>query len=172
MPAGATYDNIASFTVTGSNLLGTTGFTFTNIPNTYTDLILVQNTLLTAPAIGVLRVGNNTIDTGSNYSQTSLSGNGSSAGSGRTSSATAWTTVLAHMTNGWGIYITQIMNYFNTSTNKTCVQRYSNVPYGATEEIVGLWRSTTAINQVQVLLDRAESYVVGTTFNLYGITAA
>ena len=172
MAAGATYESISTYTVSGSNLLGTTGYTFTNIPSTYTDLVLIQNTLLTAPAIGLIRVGNNTIDAGTNYSQNAVGGNGSTASSGRTTNATVWNTNLAHMTSGWGIYITNIMNYSNSTTYKTCLQRYNNQTYGATEAIVGLWRSTSTINRVQVLLDRAESYVVGTTFTLYGIAAA
>lgn len=168
----ATYESIASYTVVGSNLAGEAGFTFVNIPNTYTDLILVQNTSLTAPAIGCIRVGSGSIDSGTNYSQTGLSGNSGGAASGRTTNATVWRTDLAHMTSGWGVYITQIMNYANTSNNKNCIQRYNNVPYGAVETIVGLWRDTNAINQIKVFLDRAESYLVGTTFTLYGIKAA
>lgn len=167
----STYVPIQAITVTGSNLSGTTGVTFSNIPQTFTDLVIVQSVSLTAPAIGLIRVGNNTIDTGSNYSQTSLSGNGTSANTQRLSNATVWQTVLAHMTSGWGMYKTNIMNYSSPLMNKTCVQRYDNVPYGATEAVVGLWRNTAAINTIQLFLDRAESYLVGSTFTLYGIAA-
>jgi hypothetical protein len=167
----STYTPIATYTVTGSNLLGTTGVTFSGIPQNYTDLIIVQNTSLTGAAIGLIRVGNASVDTGSNYSQTALSGNGAAASSGRVTNTTVWRTDLAHMTTGWGVYITNIMNYSNTTTNKTCIQRYNNVPYGALEAIVGLWRSTNAINTIQLYLDRAESYLVGSTFTLYGISA-
>jgi hypothetical protein len=168
----ATYEPISTYTVTGSNLLGTTGVTFSSINSAYTDLIIVQNASLTGAAIACIRVGNGSVDTGNNYSQTAISGNGTSASSGRTSNANVWRTDLAHMTSGWGVYITQIMNYSNTTTNKTCIQRYNNVPYGALEAITGLWRSTSAINTIQLFLDRAESYLVGSTFTLYGIKSA
>jgi len=168
----STYEPIATYTVTGSNLSGTTGVTFSSIPSTYTDLILVQNFTLTAPAIVCLRVGAGSIDSGTNYSQTSLSGNGSSASSARTSSANLWRSDLAHGTSGVGTYISQLMSYQNTTTNKTTIQRYNNVPYGALEAVVGLWRSTSAINTVQCFLDRAEFYVVGSTFTLYGVKSA
>ena len=168
----ATYEPIATYTVTGSNLLGTTGVTFGNISQSFTDLVIVQNTLLTGAAIANIRVGDTFVDTSNNYSQTQLGGNGTSATSARLSSQYQWRTDIAHMTNGWGVYRTNIMNYANTTTNKTCIQRYDNTPYGATETIVGLWRSTSAINIVQLFLDRAEYYVVGSTFTLYGIAAA
>jgi len=171
MSKTATYALIDSYTVTGSNLLGTTGVTFTSIPSTYTDLILVQDISLTAPAIVCIRVGNGSIDTGSNYSQTALSGNGSAASSSRTTSQTIWRSDLAHSTTGKGLYTSHIMDYSNATTNKTTIQRYNNVTYGALEAIVGLWRSTSAINTIQCLLDRAEYYSVGSTFKLYGIQA-
>jgi hypothetical protein len=172
MPAGSTYTPIATYTVTGSNLLGTTGVTFSSIPSTYTDLVIVQNVSLTAAAISQIRVGNGSVDTGTNYSQTSLSGNGSTASSTRATAQSTWRSELAHMTAGWGTYISNLQNYSNTTTYKTTIQRYDNVPFGATEAIVGLWASTASINTIKLYLDRAESYLVGSTFTLYGIAAA
>lgn len=168
-----TYDKIASYTVTGSPLSGTTGVTFNTIPQTYTDLVVVQNVFLTVnPAIVCMRVGNGSVDTGSNYSYTNFSANGSSASSGRGSNITLWISVLAHTGTGVGLYRTDIMNYSNTTTNKTAMARYDNNPYGATDSITQLWRSTSAINTIQCFLDRAEFYGIGSTFNLYGIKAA
>ena len=167
----STYDKIATQTVTGSNLLGTTGITFSSIPSTYTDLRLVQNVTLTAAAIGYIQVGNGSIDTGANYSRTSLTGNGSSASSSRTSSANQIATDIAHETSTIGIYTADFMNYSNTTTNKTVLIRNNNTAFG-TEAQVGLWRSTSAINTIKLYLDRAEYYVVGSTFTLYGIKAA
>ena len=172
MPLPSTMTPIATYTVTGSNLLGTTGVTFTSIPSTYTDLIIVQQTKTTAAAIGRINFGNGSIDTGTNYSVTYLGGNGTSASSGRNANIDGIYTRLAHNTTDWGDYTTHIQNYSNTTTYKTCLNRFNNVTYGATEAIVGLWRSTSAINTVRCLLDRAEYFVVGSTFTLYGIKAA
>jgi hypothetical protein len=169
----ATYDKIATYTVTGSPLLGTTGVTFSVISQTYTDLMVVQDISTTvSPAIVCMRVGNGSIDTGSNYSQTSLSGTGSAANSQRFTNQSLMFSVLAHTGTGRGVYRTQINNYSNTTTYKTALARYDNVPYGATEAVVQLWRNTAAINTVQCFLDRAEFYSIGSTFTLYGIKAA
>jgi len=164
----ATYDKIATQTVTGSNLLGTTGITFSSIPSTYTDFRLVQNLTLTAAAIGYIQING---DTGANYSRTSLAGNGSSASSARTTSANQIGTDIAHETSTIGTYTADFMNYSNTTTNKTVLIRNNNTAFG-TEAQVGLWRSTSAINSIKLYLDRAEYYVVGSTFTLYGIKAA
>jgi hypothetical protein len=164
----STYDKIDKYTVTGSNLLGTTGVTFTSIPSTYTDLVLVQDTTLTAAAIAFLQVNS---DTGSNYSRTTLSGNGTSAASSRQSSQTQISTDVVHMTSTRGTYILNFQNYSNSTTYKTVLIRNNNTAFG-TEATVGLWRNTAAITSIKCYLDRAESYVVGSTFTLYGIKAA
>jgi hypothetical protein len=162
-----TYEAIGSYTVVGSNLLGTTGVTFNSFSG-YTDLILVQSVAATAPAIGCIQVNS---DTGANYSQTSMSGNGSTVSSSRASGATQLNTVIAHLNTAWSNYTSHFMNYANTTTYKTCIQRYNDTALG-TEAVVGLWRNTAAITSIKVYMDRAEYYVVGSTFTLYGIKAA
>jgi hypothetical protein len=165
MPAGNTYEAIATQTL-GSN---TASVTFSSISGTYTDLVLVVN----GDAIGgnnnlSLRVGNGSIDSGSNYSYTRLYGFSSTAGSGRASNTTKGGQL------GWGTnqssVIYQFMNYSNTTTNKTVLGR------GADTEIVDtgvtLWRSTAAINTITVFMDSAENLKSGSTFSLYGIKAA
>jgi hypothetical protein len=169
----ATYEAISTYTVTGSPLAGETGVTFTSIPQTYTDLYVVQNISTTSlPAIVLMRVGTGSIDTATNYSQTSMSANGSTASSALLSNATTWASVLAHTGTTRGMYRSQIMNYSNTTTFKTCVARYDNNAYGGIDQVTQMWRVTTAINTVRCVLDRAEFYSIGSTFTLYGIKAA
>lgn len=170
MSKTATYALIDSYTVTGSNLSGLTGVTFTNIPNTYTDLILVQNCETTAAAIALIRVGKGVIDTGSAYSRTDIAGDGSTATSHRTSNTTAISTQYAHNAAIRTTHIYHFLDYSNTTTFKTMLARHTNSFFG-TEATVGLWRNATNIEMIQVFLDRAESYVVGSTFKLYGIQA-
>jgi hypothetical protein len=168
----ATYERISTYTVTGSPLLGTTGVTFSSIPQTYTDLIVIQNISTTSlPAIVIMRVGTGSLDTATYYSQTSLSANGSAASSGLSSNSTAWGSVLAHTGTTRGMYRSNIMNYSNTTTYKTCIARYDNNAYGGIDQVSQMWRVTTAINTVQCILDRAEYYSIGSTFTLYGIKA-
>ena len=87
MAAGNTYVAIAT------NTLGSAAasVTFSSIPGTYTDLVIVTQAIsATADNVGI-RFNS---DSGSNYSQTWLSGNGTSAISSRYSSSTSGVTVL------------------------------------------------------------------------------
>jgi len=169
MAAGSTYTPIATYT-SGSAF---SNYTFTSIPSTYTDLILVGNFGTTSGGANIaLQVGNGSIDTGSNYSFTYLRGDGSSAASGRASnqaqiyidySAYAGNTINA-------VYIWQIQNYSNTSTNKTILGRANTASVG-TNACVGLWRSTSAINQIKID-PQSTTFLANSTFTLYGIQAA
>jgi hypothetical protein len=167
-----TYEPIATYKVTGSNLLGTTGVTFSSIPQTYTDLVVVQTTKVTAPAINVTRIGNNTINTNGYYGTTQIGGSGGTASSTRYSGQSAWGSVLAHQTGDWGNYNINIQNYSSSSTFKTALAHFNNYTYGASELIAYSCQVNLPINMIQLYLDRAEYYVVGSTFTLYGIKAA
>ena len=65
----------------------------------------------------------------------------------------------------------QIMNYSNTTTFKTAVSR-KNDTAGVMGATVHLWRSTAAINSVQIGTQTADTFSVGTTFTLYGVKSA
>lgn len=151
--------------------------TFSNISGTYTDLILVVLAAeVTANTNGLrVRVGNNTIDTGSNYSNTHLTGNGTSATSNRESNNTsigaAWQTAPSGNV-GENATIFHFMNYSNTTTNKTVLCR-SNQAAQAVEATVGLWRSTVAINTILVRTSAGSGNQLksGSIFTLYGIKA-
>jgi hypothetical protein len=170
MAAGSTYTPIATTTI------GTaaTSYTFTSIPSTYTDLVLVANGITSTGTTTKLNVGNGSIDTGTNYSWTVLSGTGSAANSYRESSVAQ--TQNERYANwdatNWANTIIQIQNYSNTTTYKTWLSRGNNAATGV-DAIVGLWRSTSAINQVRIsCTNTGPTFLVGTTFTLYGITAA
>ena len=62
------------------------------------------------------------------------------------------------------------MNYSNTTTYKTAISRGDR---GATSTvaIVNLWRSTSAINNIQFFTD-ATNFAAGSIITLYGIKAA
>lgn len=179
MAAGSTYIPIATTTL-GSAVAS---YTFTSIPQTYTDLVLVtclQNTAVFADA--VLQVGNGSIDTGSNYSSTFLTGNGTTASSARQTTATyTWLDYNGAPPIGgssFNIAITNIMNYSNTTTYKTWLTRASSGELksgssGGVDAIVGLWRSTSAINQIKVSIPGTSTLLnTGSTLTLYGIAAA
>jgi hypothetical protein len=141
------------------------------IPSGYTDLVLVANGYITTSAQGIRIQFNG--DTNSNYSNTVLAGTGSIAESARDANATS-----ARLTYdaGWGTTTSDyaqinvsIMNYANTTTNKTFLSRASRANSGV-DAIVGLWRGTSAITSI-VVFPAANSFAIGSTFSLYGIKA-
>jgi hypothetical protein len=144
----------------------TPSVTFTSIPQTYTDLVLVMSG--TASGTSDIYVYFNG-DTASNYSRTYLYGDGSVAGSGRQSfSSFLWAyAVGSNQNNG----ILNIQNYSNATTYKTAISRW-NIPSNYTGANVGLWRSTTAISSMTVGITGGLNLSSGSTFSLYGIASA
>jgi hypothetical protein len=170
MPAGSTYEPIATTTL-GSNQ---TSYTFNSISGTYTDLVLVSNVKSTQAGTGAngMRVTING-DTGSNYSDTGLSSDGTTASSGRsTSQAYFIAGNLPQASNtAWAVNITHFMNYSNTTTFKTMITR-GNIANVVTEALVSLWRSTSAITSIKIERDGTNQLASGSMFTLYGIKAA
>jgi len=164
----STYEPIAT------NTLGATAatVTFSSIPATYTDLVLVTNATSTSggsQSISI-KVGNGSVDTGANYSATFLYGDGTSALSGRLSSANYLYTGRVTNTN-ISTGITHFQNYSNTTTFKTVLSGGRNAA-AITINLVNLWRSTSAINIMELGIDGGFSFASGSTFTLYGIKAA
>ncbi len=145
----------------------TPSVTFSSIPATYTDLVIVSNNSRTSNSNMLLRVGNGSVDTGFNYSYTFMAGDGS-AFSGRAAGTNA-TETSYQFANTWGQSIINLQNYANTTTNKTFLTRAGQGGWG-TIAYVGLWRSTSAINTIE-LYSSAGNFAVGSTFSLYGIKA-
>ena len=79
MASGATYTPIATTTL-GS---ATGAVTFSSIPSIYTDIVLVCNDIRNGAAVTAIQLNG---DTGTNYSQTLVAGNGTSAVSSRNTS--------------------------------------------------------------------------------------
>lgn len=163
----STYDKLAVTTGTGSS----SSITFSSIPATHTDLILVVNGATTT-STGNPRLRFNG-DTGTNYSDTNVYGTGSAAGSYRNSSGTSIqliATVYFNTTYNTNLII-QIMNYSNATTNKTTLCRANKASDGV-DAIVGLWRNTAAINSLTFFTASGNNISADSTFTLYGIKAA
>lgn len=174
MPASATYDSIATYTGDGSF----NAPIFSNIPQTYTDLVLVVQGRLTgavSTGVGVLRLND---DAGTNYSWTTLLGDGSSVASIRTSNGGNGVDVnsfpgASATANFVGQAVIHIPNYRSTSMFKNVIFHNANDANGGgtTRIVAGLWRSTAAINDVR-LISSSGNWAAGSFFTLYGITAA
>jgi hypothetical protein len=163
--ATTTYEPIATITASGSQ----SEVLFTSIPQTYTDLVVViQATESGADGLD-MRVGNGSIDTGNNYSFTILRGSGSAASSYRVSNYNAAQVGLVNSTIG--TIVVNIQNYSNTNTYKTILTRCSNTNWtnNQTYTSVNLWRSTSAINQINFKNGSIANHGAGSTFTLYGI---
>ena len=161
----ATYEPIATITL-GS---GVTSYTFSSIPSTYTDLVLIGDWSIST-AGGAATVVQFNGDTGTNYSNTYIYGTGSAAGSGRGSNSTNFGIGYETAANTRQNTIVYFMNYSNTTTFKTSLTKNSapSLQYVA---YVSLWRSTAAISSIK-LDNLGASFVSGSTFTLYGIAAA
>jgi hypothetical protein len=171
MASGATYTLIATQTL-GSN---TSTITFSSIPQTYTDLILVANgyTTYTSDFYDAYQFQFNG-DTGSNYSSTNFYGDGSSVGSTKSSNLTHMQmgyVATRNTSNNINTAIFHFMNYSNTITYKTVIDRGGDVK-GIVMADVGLWRSTSAITSISITDTRGTSFGTGSTLTLYGIVAA
>jgi hypothetical protein len=132
----------------------------------YTDLVLVINNTHSTNAVdGWFRLNG---DTGSNYSRTNLSGDGSSASSGRNSNVAFGYGILVFTTPSTNIL--QFMNYANTTTYKTVLMRSNNAG-NYVQATVDLWRNTNAITSIEIGC-ASGNFAVGSTFSLYGIANA
>jgi hypothetical protein len=163
-----TYEKIATTTL-GS---AASTITFSSISSAYTDLRIVVIGKSTTDSVNLNMQFNG--DTGTNYSQTILSGRGATVSSIRTTSdnyigLTAYAGLMSTQPTG---YIIDIFSYAG-STYKTVLANcfMDSNGAGAVEVRVGLWRSTDAINQI-IINRTGGNYNTGTIATLYGIKNA
>jgi hypothetical protein len=163
----ATYEPIATTTL-GS---AASSITFSSIPATYTDLRLVL--FVKVSAADDLRLRFNTSTT-TVYSYTYLYGNGTAASSGFQSGTTYINPAQPNQlpTAQFSLITADIFSYAG-STNKTVLCTNSNDLNGSgvAERTVGLWRDTSAVNQI-VLSPASGQFAIGTSATIYGILKA
>jgi len=159
---------MSTYTPIASQTLGSaaSSVTFSSIPQGYTDLVLVSSMKATGAQYGRIAVGNGTIDTNNNYSQTVLANNYGSYRYSNTGMIYNYVDSTLSTSN-YNISITHLMNYSNTTTYKTILNR-GNEASGSVEASVGLWRSTAAINIIKIYVT-GDNFASGSTFSLYGI---
>lgn len=142
--------------------------TFSSISGAYKDLVLVIGGTIGLPGTAKMRFNS---DSGGNYNYVTMYGTGSSSGSGNYASSTEhqlqfngvwWSTV--------GSLKIQVFDYSATDKHKATLVRNDSAAY-ATEAIAGRWASTAAITSLQVSTFSADTFAVGSTFALYGVSA-
>jgi hypothetical protein len=142
--------------------------TFTDIPSTYTDLVLVVNGANVSSDQGLAcQVGTGTLDTAVNYSTIYMLGSGSTTGSSRITADPY--AVVGRMGNANSTSIIQFLNYSNATTKKTILGRGNNGAYVI--QHASMWQGTTAINTIKVFNLTSVNLAAGATFSLYGIKA-
>lgn len=182
MPAGRTYTPIARTTLSSAAAT----VTFSSISGSYTDLVLVATTRADTSTFNNMNFPLVQLngDTGNNYSNTTLysrnTGGGWSALSAQSSNTNGINSggiaTSSFGSNIFSTYIVNVMNYANTTTNKTVIARVGTggdlTSMDGTSANVGMWRNTNAITSLSISASSSGNFVLGSTFTLYGIAAA
>lgn len=158
--ATPTYIALATLTASG----GETSVTFSSIPASYRDLVLIIKTTSASITNQLLRING---DSGSNYSYVTMTGDsgGASSGSGTLTSA-----LLTQSSKTDNFSITQLMDYSATDKHTTLLSRQKD---GTDEQVhgyAGRWANTAAVTSLEIRTS-SNSYASGSTFSLYGIEA-
>ena len=159
-----TYDLIASNVLSSS----ASSVTFSSIPATYRDLVVVAQPINTVGDTQLAMRLNS--DTGTNYSRVVMGGNGSTAQSASNTLDRILTGYDSSMTNSQdSLFIVQLMDYSVTDKHKTLLIR-GNRAAGGTDAHAVRWANTAAVNTI-LLYPFADSFASGSSFYLYGISA-
>jgi hypothetical protein len=170
-----TYESIA--TVSPTNAAGT----FTSIPQTYTDLIVVVKARVTS-AWDIFAMQAN--GAGSGYSGTYIESTGNSGGytAGRGTSEISFRGGYipgTSYTNDWSTDVYHISNYSDSTKwkNSLANARFQSGVGGTTASFsiqlkIGMIQSTTAITSLVYGTANGSNFASGTTISLYGIKAA
>ena len=161
-----TYDKIATTTLSSTSAT----ITFSSIAASWTDLRLVLAATNTA-ALDLNTTFNS--DTATNYSFTSLTGNGSVASSSQSASQNYIRSNFFSMAASQPYLLTLDLFSYAGSTYKTCLITNSEDKNGSggVGNRVALWRSTTAVTSI-TFTTSTSTFAVGTTATLYGILKA
>jgi len=163
----STYEKIETYTIPSAQA----SYTFTSIPATYTDLVLIVNGKTTgAGGYTALSVRLNS-DSGNNYSRTGIYGANGEASALAQSSISSGFITIGQAANNFGNAIVNFQDYSNTATYKTFLstENYSSLVVYST---VSLWRNTNAITSITLSGTGGYDIASGSIFSLYGIKAA
>jgi len=167
MAAGKTYTPIATITLG----VASSSTTFSNIPQTYTDLIIIVSAASSGVQDPFSRVNG---DSGTNYAFQAITGNGTNASAqqGATQNAIALNYFGSDSTTlGENARVIQFLNYSNTNMYKQIICRGGRGNTDGLTFLVNTWINTAAITSISFHTGSG-TYSVGSTFTLYGIAAA
>lgn len=160
MPLPSTMTPIATNTLSSA----ASSITFSNIPQTYKDLVFVLNGYFSVTTYGYFRINS---DTSSNYSYTRIVGYSGGVLSDRSSVSDG----ISIGNTSSGIWTADFMDYSNTNIYKTILAREQQSST-AMAQYVYLYRSKSAINSISIYGQGGNNFVAGTIATIYGIKAA
>lgn len=156
-----TYTPLATVTLAST----ASSVTFSSIPATYRDLILVVNASSSIQTELFLRLNS---DTGSNYNTVRMQGNGSITGSASTANATG-----ARLNGNGDIMTTlsfnaliQFLDYSATDKHKSGLSRTNSA--NGVDACAFRWANTNAVSTV-LAYPATGTFSSGSTFNLFGV---
>lgn len=158
-----TYTPIATTTL-GSNQASVT---FSSIPSTYTDLVLISNTISVNAGGDDIVVAFNS-DNGGNYTRIYMYGSGSSVGVGINISTVGYGLGAASNVTPLPNKM-EILNYATSGVYKTYLINSGGIGYA--NMAIGAWLNTSTINSITI---RGANYnlATGSNYTIYGIKAA
>jgi len=166
-----TYTALATVTLGSS----AASVTFSSIPATYRDLILVANFQMSANSSRTdFRLNG---DTGGNYSDVNMgavgSGTPGSAGRSNQTSSVLCGYAIGPRNTFTNIATLQIMDYSATDKHKTSLSRYGSgeSSQGDVMASASRYANTAAITSLTVIDLFGATFQTGSTFSLYGIVA-
>ena len=151
-----TYTPLATVTLGSS----AASVTFSSIPATYRDLILVIKGGPTTSDDLTVKLNS---DSGANYSRVYALGNGTGTSSGADSSGGFG----AFATGTNNTIILQFMDYSATDKHKTVLSRFSSTEQYA-GMIAGRWANTAAVTTIGLTVT-STTFASASTFSLYGV---
>jgi hypothetical protein len=171
------YESISTVTV-GSG--GSSSITFSSIPATFTHLQLRCLAKNTTAGSGdqAYQIAFNSDTTYTNYRTHYLQGEGSAAYSGGAQVSGLYAVIgqapKAGSTSVFGVSVTDILDYTNTSKNKITrtLDGDDMNGSGAVNLRSALWLNTSAINRIDITLYAGLTFAEYSKFALYGIKGA
>ena len=158
-----------SYTAIASQTLGSSAssVTFSSIPGTFRDLILVVNLQISGSQAAYLRFNGNSSD----YNYVTARGNGSTAASYSAASQSSLDLIQNDSDAGNNSnFIVQIFDYAQTDKHKSVLSRHSHATERGARMTAGGWGNTAAINTV-LFTSLGGTYLAGSTFSLFGVSA-
>ena len=158
-----TYTPLANITLGSAQA----SISFSGISQSYRDLVLVFNPIVSTAGNGVFMTFNS--DSAGNYANLIMRGNGSATSAWSYTAQPAIFVTFGSVDNTGTVTLANIQDYSASDKHKTALVRHNAVT-AVTEAIVGRWGNTAAITTI-TLTGNGVNLSAGTSVALYGIAA-